>query len=941
MFIQKLIRSATALALIATPATVTFTSEGWSQVGTIVVTTRKREENLQDVPLSVSTFGAIQIQQRGIQGISDVAKLTPGVEFTESFGAQDTRITIRGLSQTRGRPNAAFLVDGVDLTGEGVSTAGGGFSVNRRLLDVERIEVVKGPQTALYGRSAFAGAIQYITRSPSMEEFEVEAVFDISVKEDYEASGSVGGPIIQDILALRVNGLYWNEDGYHDSSLTGETVGGGDGWGLAGTVLFEPTESISAKVRVAYSEDNYEVSAQARIPSNTLVDLPASLVTTRGGFPFVLFAPNYPDCAGKVETAVGTITDCFQTPKVLVAGNLGDADGLAITQSPNPATGGEFPGTNLETFQLTSKIDWDIGFGTVTSYTGYLSSTSDQLFDGDWDSLPAGTFTSLDGSWSDVLPPCGFADCSPVAGTVDFQNDTGVISQELRFASDFDGPFQFAVGGNFWRENVDQIENGVSVSGNLFRGSSTVAADLTPAALIIPVALVGPREAGRETTHWSGYGMLEWDIGEKFKVSFEGRYVDETVDVLGIICDGPGTQARTGFPSTDAGVDLNGDGKVETTGPESVPDGIPETCHGNFRGGSSLVNVGVQPGGPPIPFVPATLPTGSFANAAFLPLLATSSESFFTPKGTVEWTPTENQLYYFSVARAVKPGGISTIRAGAFFDVVNSTFTSEKLMAYELGAKTSWLDNTLIINGAAYFQKFSDKQVGTTQFDPRIGSDTGRIENAGEAEILGIEIDSLWQVTEEITLGAAYSFIDAEYTSFKSSTGSANELARIIASGNAGCLNVIDSNPGPGIANICEVDRTGNRIEGIAKHSFVGTAEYRAPAEILGNWFCCEVDWFLQSSVVYTGERPAEENNFRFLDSYVTADFRLGISTENVDFLVYVDNAFNNDTIKGGIDFGSTVNTFRQTQFPPAPTDGFVANLPDPRVVGFRGRVRY
>ena len=137
-------------------------SPAWGQVEEIVVTARKRTENLQDVPLSVTAFGQEAIQRKGIRNVADVAQFTPSVQFDESFAQSDTRITIRGLAPTRGRQNVAILVDGIDLSSEAITSSGGSLLVNTRLLDVERIEVIKGPQNALYGRSAFAGAIQYM-----------------------------------------------------------------------------------------------------------------------------------------------------------------------------------------------------------------------------------------------------------------------------------------------------------------------------------------------------------------------------------------------------------------------------------------------------------------------------------------------------------------------------------------------------------------------------------------------------------------------------------------------------------------------------------------------------------------------------------------------------------------------------------------------------------
>ena len=133
----------------------------------ITVTARRREESLQDTPLSMTAFSAEQIQRGGLSNFSDVAKLTPGLVFDQDFGANDTRPSIRGLPATRGRPPVGILIDGIDVSSEAIATAGGGNLMNLRLLDLERIEVVKGPQSALYGRVAFGGAVNYITARPT------------------------------------------------------------------------------------------------------------------------------------------------------------------------------------------------------------------------------------------------------------------------------------------------------------------------------------------------------------------------------------------------------------------------------------------------------------------------------------------------------------------------------------------------------------------------------------------------------------------------------------------------------------------------------------------------------------------------------------------------------------------------------------------------------
>ena len=135
----------------------------------ITVTARRREESLQEVPLSISAFSTADIQRAGIASFADVAKLTPSLIFDQDFGANDTRPTIRGLPATRGRPPVGVLIDGIDVSSEAIATAGGGILLNLRLLDLERIEVVKGPQAVYFGRNTFGGAVNYVTKDPGNE----------------------------------------------------------------------------------------------------------------------------------------------------------------------------------------------------------------------------------------------------------------------------------------------------------------------------------------------------------------------------------------------------------------------------------------------------------------------------------------------------------------------------------------------------------------------------------------------------------------------------------------------------------------------------------------------------------------------------------------------------------------------------------------------------
>ncbi len=133
----------------------------------ITVTARKKTENLQDVPISVTAISSDVVERLGIKDIRDVVKMDSSLIFDKGFSPDDTRIVVRGIDNGRGRPVVANIFDGADISAEALNSAGASLLVSPRLIDIERVEIVKGPQVALYGRTAFAGAIQYVTKGAS------------------------------------------------------------------------------------------------------------------------------------------------------------------------------------------------------------------------------------------------------------------------------------------------------------------------------------------------------------------------------------------------------------------------------------------------------------------------------------------------------------------------------------------------------------------------------------------------------------------------------------------------------------------------------------------------------------------------------------------------------------------------------------------------------
>ena len=175
----------------------------------VIVTARKKSESLQDIPLSVSAFSGEQIARRAYRDLRDIAMATSGLEYEDfATGGLSTAPVIRGMGQTFTTSrvqNTGVFLDGIYLQRQSM--------VNPGLLDVERIEVLKGPQNAQYGRNAFAGAINYITKKPP-HEFAGEIGGTLGDGERRDLFGNVGGPIIPDVLYGRISAGASEFDGH-------------------------------------------------------------------------------------------------------------------------------------------------------------------------------------------------------------------------------------------------------------------------------------------------------------------------------------------------------------------------------------------------------------------------------------------------------------------------------------------------------------------------------------------------------------------------------------------------------------------------------------------------------------------------------------------------------------------------------------------------------
>ncbi len=184
----------------------------------IVVTATRTEQKLSDVPMSISAYSQASLDSRGVRAVDDITKYTPGVQFTRSGYGNTSSISIRGVSSGSGPATTAVYLDDTPIQVRDLgNSAANPYPV---IFDLERIEVLRGPQGTLFGAGAQGGALRFITPEPNLDEFEgyVRSEFALTKNgaPSYEAGGAIGGPIVQDKVGFRASAYHRHDGGYVD-----------------------------------------------------------------------------------------------------------------------------------------------------------------------------------------------------------------------------------------------------------------------------------------------------------------------------------------------------------------------------------------------------------------------------------------------------------------------------------------------------------------------------------------------------------------------------------------------------------------------------------------------------------------------------------------------------------------------------------------------------
>lgn len=217
----------------------------------VVVTARKVEESLQTAPVSVTAFTSTALEERGIVDINSLANFSPGLSFSQAFGRQNDRPVIRGQGNVLANvqfgveSGTAYFIDGVYYNGD----------IQAIDFDMlERVEVIKGPQSALYGRNTYAGAINFITRDPRQDEWGGIAKATAGQHGERRVSLNVDGPIVDGVLSARFGVRYNQYDGEYTNRATGALVGNEEDQSVNATIVFTPTDDLEVRAFVNYRQ---------------------------------------------------------------------------------------------------------------------------------------------------------------------------------------------------------------------------------------------------------------------------------------------------------------------------------------------------------------------------------------------------------------------------------------------------------------------------------------------------------------------------------------------------------------------------------------------------------------------------------------------------------------------------------------------------------------
>ena len=375
------------------------------------MTAQRREEKAQDVPISITALGAEQLAS--LRSTADIAQAVPNIQLGSPIGFGIPRTGIRGVAQGDFNANATtsnmLYLDDVPLNSP--------ITQGAPIWDLERVEVLRGPQGTLFGRNATGGAVRYISAMPKSEP-EGYAEVTVGDNDQREFRAAYGGPVT-DTLGVRVSYISYDFGGDLYNVIQHTREGQQSFSGVRGVVTWDPTDKLSAVLRVQHVQGDQDVFSWKTTPGVT--NSPDNFGPLANGFTSV----------GQIQASYG-----FQ--------NLGPPSNYYLTESDTS------PNEHLEQTPISVNVNYDFGWATLTSVTGYLSVKHSLIIDND--ATPASILNEYD------------------------KNYGRQWTQEVRLASNGDGPFQW-IAGLFYMDEF--LKADLNFDATNWRGNQ---ADLFPSA---------------------------------------------------------------------------------------------------------------------------------------------------------------------------------------------------------------------------------------------------------------------------------------------------------------------------------------------------------------------------------------------------------------------------------------------------------------------------
>jgi iron complex outermembrane recepter protein len=692
----KLLAGAAALALLSGPsvlfaqaATTTTTAEPEQGIETVVVTAQRREENLQSVPLSVSAFSASQIKARGLTDVSRLESSVPGFTFGRS--GVDARPAIRGVRTenvgVNGDTTIGFFIDGVYQSRAAQATLG--------FVDLERVEVLRGPQGTLYGRNTFGGNISIATAQPKLDSFSGGMDVTIGENSKVRVEPFINFPV-GETAALRLSAAFEKADGWvKNINPNGNDLFDEDTAYVRGALLMRPTEALTATIKVDWAR--------------------------RGGAGGSAFGYKI----GGTFYDIPTNQQLFNTTPIFnLNGRGGNRDG--VIDSPLTIDAG-IPITNagnkyeidwdykaamkLENRSISANVAYDFDAFTIKSITGYTDFSTIRNQDTDFSASQIGVDSQFTAAKT--------------------------FSQELQLLSRGDGPLSYVVGAYYFTDELRAIFINEQFATRVVAG---VGAPITSR----PGAGGFYDEQRADTESVAGYAQGTYAVTEKLKLTAGVRFTRDTKDFK--------------FANADA--------ILPTLGTPPIPQGafitlntgsIPDSAFGVQGAATNCVFPSTAPQPRPgfqcLAANPARLTGATYDTATF-------EKTTWRVAG--DYQISDDSLLYASVSSGFRSGGFNSGQAAA---ALQPTFKPEEVLAYEIGSKNRFFDNTLQLNAAAFFNSYDSLQ---EQRQVPVGNTTlSIIENSGKAEAKGVEIETIWRPMQDLTLSLNFSALDAKYTDFK------------------------------------------------------------------------------------------------------------------------------------------------------------------------------